>query len=133
MTRAGVSFVVSRLAIERIGMSVPDWNKSKRSELIAKYMDKPVTRYQQFDGFIDAEEDSVVHPDRDGDAIMCGTTYELMQFDYGVRVLIPDNIESAAAARVLTKIANVVEKDLGMIRRLREEANEVTSPGDPPF
>jgi hypothetical protein len=114
-------------------MGVPDWKQPKRSELIAKYTDKPVTRYQQFDGFINAEEDSLIQPDQDSDAIMGGTTYELMRFDFGVRVLIPDNIEAADAARALTKIADVVDQYLDMYRRRRDEDNRDTPTSDFPF
>ena len=118
-------------------MAVPDFNAPKRSELLAKYVDKPVTRYTQFDGFIDAEADSFVHPDEDGDALFSGTTYELMGFDYGVRVLIPDNISAVAAARALTKIAEWVEEDLENQRRERDPENqrrrERDEPGDIPF
>lgn len=113
-------------------MAIPDWKKPKRSELIAKYTDKPVTRYTQFDGFIDAKEDSVMHPDEDGDQVMAGTTYELMRFDDGVRVLIPDGIEPAAAARSLAKIADFVERDLADMRRRRDKDNSGTGP-DIPF
>ncbi len=113
-------------------MGIPDWKQPKRSELIAKYTDKPVTRYTQYDGFIDAKEDSVVHPDEDGDALFASTTYELMGFDFGVRVLIPDGIEPAAAARSLAKIADWVERDLDNTRRERDRANN-PRPGDIPF
>ncbi len=101
--------------------------KSKRSELIAKYTDKPVTRYTQFDGFIDAKEDCVMHPDEDGDVLMAGVTYELMRFDDGVRVLIPDGIEPAAAARSLAKIADWVERSLADMRREDREHREGVS------
>lgn len=117
-------------------MPVPDWRQPKRSELIAKYTDRPVTRYQQFDGWVDCPAgDSHVRPDEDGDAFTGGTTYELMRFNAGVRVLVPDGIAPRDAARVLSKIADLVERDLDAERRRRDEANRGGPPGvgDMPF
>ena len=101
-------------------MAVPDWNAPKRSELIAKYTDKPVTRYYQFDGFVHAPADAIVRPDEDGDANFAGETYELMAYDFGVRVLIPDGISPQDAARSLTKLADWIERDLGRMRQESE-------------
>jgi hypothetical protein len=101
----------------------------KTSDLVAKYADKPVTRYDQFDGFLNAKEDSVMHPDEDGDVLLGGETHELMSFDSGVRVLIPDGVEPEDAARALTKIADWVERDLDFTRKRRAEDTR----GDVPF
>ncbi len=95
--------------------------KPKRSGLVAKYIDKPVTRFDQFDAFINAKPDDVVRPDEDGDALFAGETHELMSFDSGVRVLIPDGVEPEDAARALTKIADLVERDLKQARDERAD------------
>jgi hypothetical protein len=101
-------------------MAVPDWNAPKRSELIAKYADRPVNHYYQFDGFVHAPHDDILRPDEDGDALFAGETYELMAYNFGVRVLIPDSISPRDAARTLTKVADWVERDLGRMRQASE-------------
>lgn len=115
-------------------MGIPDWNAPKRSELLAKYADKPVTHYYQFDGFIHAQPDGVVRPDEDGDANFAVETYELMAYDWGVRVLIPDGISPQDAARSLTKLADWVERDLGRMQQESEARRRGKgAPGEIPF
>jgi hypothetical protein len=86
-------------------------DRSRKADLLAKYAEKPVTAFSQFDGFIVSHEgDDVMRPDGDGHCIMCGDTEELMH-GADVRVLVkPDTLVKDASA-MLRKIADIIDRD----------------------
>ena len=89
--------------------------KSRKDELLKKYATKPVSVFTQYDCFIDAEEDSVMHPDRDGDVLFRSTTAELMSGAVSVRVLISPEVKRKDAIRALQKIAKGIDKNDSLV------------------
>ena len=80
----------------------------RKAALLSKYAKRVPKEFVQYDGWLDAYGDSVMHPDGDGDAMMSLHTFELM---YGTdcRVLIPVGADGLATARLLRKIAAWIE------------------------
>ena len=79
-----------------------------KPKLLAKYLDKPVTKFKQYDCFIDAGPDCVFQPDKDGDFLFGeNTTHELMH-GTSVRVLIRPDESKQDVVRVLLKIAEQI-------------------------
>jgi hypothetical protein len=81
-----------------------------KAELLSHYARKEPRAFRQFDGFLNCWGDDLLHADDDGDALTGGATWELMNTDVGVRVLIPAGTTSADARRLLRKIIDLIER-----------------------
>jgi hypothetical protein len=84
------------------------------AELLSHYAKKEPRAFRQFDGFLDCWGDDVMHADDDGDALMGRATWELMNTEVGIRVLVPIGTTSADALRLLRKIINWIERGGGV-------------------
>ena len=76
----------------------------------------------QIDAFNTAP-DYVMRPDADGDAIMGGSTIELMH-GADVRVLIPLGADPKVARRQLKKIASWLKSNPGMLKAPEEDQED---------
>jgi hypothetical protein len=87
-------------------------NSHTKLKLLEKYASKPVTTFMQTDCFVDNPPSGVaLRGDADGDAVMTGSTQELMSTCPPVRILIPTSPmpDRQQAARLLRKIADELE------------------------
>lgn len=86
-------------------------NKTK-SELLEHYARATPHRFCQFDCFLNVGEgDDIVKPDKDGDSLFNGETYELMSGQVAVRVLITPETAKEDALRALEKIRDWIDRD----------------------
>lgn len=83
---------------------------NKKTSLLKKYIDRPVTKFRQYDCFIDSHTDDMFRPDADGDCLFSGDTDELMHGS-SVRVLIRPEETRGNVVRALLKIAQWVNED----------------------
>lgn len=92
--------------------------KPSKDDLLKHYSEREPTRFVQFDVFVRAEGDDLIHPDKDGDWLSCGVTHELMTPIERVRVLVTNGVTQEEAVRALKKVTEWIEKDpsLTMLR-----------------
>ena len=81
--------------------------RKSKGELIEHYCSKKPTAFYQVDFFMDCPPDPVMDPDKEGDALTAGQTFELMN-GAGIRVLISTNVSHKDITRGLTKIIKLV-------------------------
>jgi hypothetical protein len=93
-------------------------------ERLAHYAQRETRRFWQYDCFANAEEDSIVKPDEDGDAFFLTNPTELMH-GATVRVLIGQSARYHDVVRGLLKILVYITKDgvSGWQRRLEDFGN----------
>jgi hypothetical protein len=94
--------------------------RAEKEELLKRYAKRKVNQFLRFDASVGgkpySDPDELSATDKDGDCITEGTTYELMNSPFIVRVLVRPNAEKKDVIRTLTKITK-------WIRRERFEAN----------
>lgn len=78
--------------------------------ILNKYNERVPQLFTQYDGWILNGGDDVMRPDRDGHAVTCLETLELMH-STDVRVLIRPETKAEDAVALLRKIARDIEKD----------------------
>jgi hypothetical protein len=83
-----------------------------KHELLAKYLDRGVTEFVQFDCFLNSTDDYVCAPDKDGDALTMQTTFELMH-GAEIRLFIKPNVNKADALRGIFKISDFINNKYG--------------------
>jgi len=79
-------------------------------DLLRKYFHAGFRPYNQIDLFAGAASDSVVHPDKDGDAMFGGRTWELMHSAPTIRLLIPPDAHLADVLRGLRKVRKLIKR-----------------------
>jgi hypothetical protein len=97
---------------------------------IAHYASREPKQFLQLDSFYMPDGgDDVMHPDKDGDALLALETIELMRCCH-VRVLIPDNIDVKVAVRQLKKVAKWLKRkpDLLEYAKPKVEPNSDCAP-----
>lgn len=92
------------------GETPPAESQSTKVGLLAKYLNRPITEFQQYDAFINSHRDSVFVPDDDGDCLFGTETSELMH-GASVRVLIRPDEKKADVVRSLLKITDWINRD----------------------
>jgi hypothetical protein len=97
-------------------------HESLRATLLLKAAPKPIRKFLQLDGFDDMWGDNVTKPDKDGDVLFGGETYELNRSGNPVRVLVHEGTPKATVLRLLTKIGDWVERDALNLRFAPERA-----------
>jgi hypothetical protein len=75
-------------------------------EKLLHYATRDLKSFVQMDGFINAIEDSCIHPDEDGDALFTLKTQELMTGAVNIRTLIIPGTNPQDVKRVLNKFAD---------------------------
>lgn len=81
-----------------------------KSRLLAEAAKKTPHKYEQFDGFSDLIEDSVMRPDPEGDTIFSSWCWELRSGGIPVRVQILAGTSKADSIRLLRKILDCIER-----------------------
>jgi hypothetical protein len=107
-------------------------------ELLAHYAGKAPHKFVQYDVFCQAEADSMVQPDPDGDWTCCSETYELMSGGPTVRVLILPGTPVNDVRRALKKISKWIKRDglhsdEKMRRRMSALSAGIVNVEEPPF
>ena len=82
--------------------------KPTKGQLLAHYAERPVTRFQQYDGWKLDGWDDVIRPDEFGRGIMSTPTYELMRGS-DVRVLVKPTCKREDVIALLNKIVQWIE------------------------
>jgi len=84
---------------------------SLREDLISAAKNKPIRKFKQIDVFQNfGGDDDFMMPDKDGDCIFSGQTYEL-NISHCLRVLIPSGATKEDAIRGLKKAIETVKKN----------------------
>lgn len=73
---------------------------------VARYLEKPVRRFRQLDGWANRGYDGLMVPDDDGDVLCGGIVHDRQISGTTVRVLIDPDADSADVFRVLAKLAD---------------------------
>lgn len=83
-----------------------------KQDKLAHYATKELKLFQQFDGFVIAEDsvDEVMKGDKDGDSIWAAQTQELMS-GANVRILVSEDTTLEEAVRLLEKLTNWIKGD----------------------
>ncbi len=108
--------------------------KPTKGDLLEHYAEKKPYPFVQFDFFSNvAKWDSVMHPDRDGDCVFKGPTYELMSGNSAVRILIRPDVSRKDALRGLSKIAGWIRKTKVLNEALKDFEHDSEREEDRPF
>jgi len=89
--------------------------RAEKEELLKHYAKRKVNRFLRFDASVGgkpySDPDELSATDKDGDCITEGTTYELMNSPFIVRVLVRPNAEKEDVIRTLTKITKWIKRE----------------------
>lgn len=126
----------SRLRIGDVFASVEAYDAAaladpRKDELLREAADKPVKRVLQIDGFTDTWGDIIHGDDDDGDAVMCGSSYELsrcLSRDMPVRVFVHEHGDPEAVSRLLKKIADWTPEEIANLMPAAVDAREADCP-----
>jgi len=80
-----------------------------KERLLEQAAGKPVRKLLQYDVFFHEEVDDIFRPDKDGDCVFNGWTYELRNTDC-LRVTVPEGAPAADVIRGLEKIIQWIKK-----------------------
>ena len=83
---------------------------SKKGDLLEHYAGREPTQFVQYDGFAKNQADGIFNPDKDGDTLFSGDTWELMG-GAGVRLLIDPELGRADILRLLAKISKQIKRE----------------------
>ena len=84
---------------------------SKKGDLLEHYAGREPTQFVQYDGFAEVQEvTGIFNPDKDGDTLFNGDTWELMH-GAGVRLLIDPELGRADILRLLAKISKRIKRE----------------------
>lgn len=106
--------------------------KPTRGDLLEHYAYKTPRAFVQYDGFAHTEEEITMRPDKDGDSLHSGLTYELMTGIPDVRVLITPRTPPGDVMRLLKKIRKWIKQD-GMDSEMIAELKKAEAEDDVPF
>jgi len=87
-----------------------------KDQLLQHYARRPPQRFTQLDGFTGVRFDDVMrgdemHGDKDGHALMCSETYELMSGVYAVRLLVTAGTQKHDVLALLDKMRRWIARD----------------------
>ena len=86
-----------------------------KEELLDEAREKPVRKFIQYDIFFDVGSfDPIVRPDKDGDSVFRGRTFELNRSNT-LRVFVPENSHPDDVVRGLNKVIDWIERDVRQI------------------
>jgi len=83
---------------------------SKKGDLLEHYAGREPNKFVQYDGFAKNQADGIFNPDKDGDTLFSGDTWELMG-GAGVRLLIDPELGRADILRLLAKISKQIKRE----------------------
>ena len=83
---------------------------SKKGDLLEHYAGREPNKFVQYDGFAKNQADGIFNPDKDGDTLFSGDTWELMG-GAGVRLLIDPELGRADILRLLAKISKRIKRE----------------------
>lgn len=97
-------------------------DRDLRANLLLDAAGKKPQAYYQYDGFLNAQPDSVCRPDEDGDDLFSCVTPELRRAGVDVRIQILAGTPKKDAVRILKKMVKWVKQDDGWAEHAKRAA-----------